>query len=333
VAVEEADGVTSFRTDGGVQLSVSVGDESGQVTVCNAGFFNSPSCRAVLVRGIEELSVAVTTHPAASGGPGQETIETHLDGWAARIEAPEPSPFLVGPETYTSAYGMIDGKPVVLRFSYSYRQQDIPTALQIGVMRSFSLGSEATPIEDPVLVPYSNPADGYEVLLPDVWLGRAIWDPVNGTPGGHTSFGAGRGAGTRGSPGLRITVGSADSTISLCGACPTVTVRSLIDIEELVVSTPSFLTDNPAEVHADLLLGGEPAGSEKAGIGNNCLGCPQAYYHVYTIHNGRPVVLAFDYWTVRFGEINTPDERAVRFAPSTLQEILESFRFIDTAGS
>ena len=65
-------------------------------------------------------------------------IETALDGWAARIEAPAPSPFLVGPESYTHAFGMIDGRPVVLRFNYSYRQQDLPTTTQLAVMDSFA---------------------------------------------------------------------------------------------------------------------------------------------------------------------------------------------------
>ena len=42
-------------------------------------------------------------------------------------------------------------------------------------------------------------------------------------------------------------------------------------------------------------------------------------YQVFTFHNGRPVVLSFDYWTIAFERLQT----------DYVAEIIESFRFSD----
>jgi hypothetical protein len=194
------------------------------------------------------------------------------------------------------------------------------------VLRSFRFVEPIDP-ESLGLDLYSNLESGYEVLLPAQWASEPT---AHVRPGGRnaTAFGSGRGAGTRGAPALTITVGETDGSIGLCFNC-SATVTNLDELEELVASTPSFFTTGPPERHSELVLGGELARSESAGIGNNCLGCPNAYYHVFTIHHGRPVVLAFDYWTVRFESMVVTPGNEVPFTQQMLDAILQSFRFTD----
>jgi hypothetical protein len=60
----ERDGTTRFRTGAYVvELDVSVGERSGQVTVCNTA-----PCQTVTVADIEELDAALETFPAGIGG-------------------------------------------------------------------------------------------------------------------------------------------------------------------------------------------------------------------------------------------------------------------------
>ena len=163
---------------------------------------------------------------------------------------------------------------------------------------------------------------------------RSIWADLQGVPFEQGYLNAGGiktrylRAGTRGAPALTITVGETDGSIGLCFNC-SATVTNLDELEELVASTPSFFTTGPPERHSELVLGGELARSDSAGIGNNCLGCPNAYYHVFTIHHGRPVVLAFDYWTVRFESMVVTPGNEVPFTQQMLDAILQSFRFTD----
>jgi hypothetical protein len=173
---------------------------------------------------------------------------------------------------------------------------------------------------------FINRAEGYELLLPAIWAPTEV---ERGDSQTATAFGSGAGFGTRSAPALTIIVGETDGSITPC-TCPRTKVSSLDDLEELVVSTPSFFHTGPPEQHSELTLDGEQARSESAGIGNNCLGCPDAFFHVYAIHDGRPFVLAFDYWTVRFRTISTP-EIDLNFSPQTLDTILNSFRFLEPA--
>ena len=180
------------------------------------------------------------------------------------------------------------------------------------------------------LVTYADPEGLFDMRMPRAWAA----EPSEGRVGEMTrtlGFGVGSGFGTTESPGLRIFIGSDQGTIAKCPDCPEVAIRTLDDLEEFVVSTPSFSTDGPPEAHETLTLGGESARSERPGISNDCLGCPDFYYHVFTIHGGRPIVLAFDYWNIRFGRITVPGGRDVPFSRAKLETILASFRFLDGA--
>jgi hypothetical protein len=180
----------------------------------------------------------------------------------------------------------------------------------------------------------------YEVLLPDSWLSfegdrsyrlvPGLWnsdDPEGNPYPGVRRFGI-DGAG-HGVPALTISYGEPDGSVFLCQSsatrCAEVVVQSLEDLEEVLVSTPLIYAEalcgedgcEEREPRGDLILGGEPARFEAAGIRNNGLGIPWAMHHVFAIHEGRPVVLAFDYWIIRFE--NFP-----------VDEVVESFRFLDS---
>ena len=130
----ESNGATYFSSDGHVVLLVSVGSRAGWVTVCSG-----EPCQIVMVDGIDELDAIVMTVAAPSGRIPEQTVDIALDGWPARMQGPAPDQFLDGPPANVNVFGMLDGRPVVLRFNYSWRAQDIPTAMQSAVIESFAL--------------------------------------------------------------------------------------------------------------------------------------------------------------------------------------------------
>ena len=96
--------------------------------------------------------------------------------------------------------------------------------------------------------------------------------------------------------------------------------KTLDELEEALISTPRFFSSE--EIHDETLLDGGPARIEYVAIHSNCLGCPGAKYHVFALRDGRPIVLAFDYWNLRFDRLGA--NTAARF-----DEIVASFRFLD----
>jgi hypothetical protein len=74
--------------------------------------------------------------------------------------------------------------------------------------------------------------------------------------------------------------------------------------------------ERPSYVRAD---DPEDAGLRPGVPGGNCLGCPDMRYQLYVLHDGRPLLLTFDYWTLAF--------EALSF--DYFQQIIESFRFLD----
>jgi hypothetical protein len=96
---------------------------------------------------------------------------------------------------------------------------------------------------------------------------------------------------------------------------------TLGELEDILVSTPRFYSSN--ESHDYRFLDRDLAGVETPAIGTNCLGCPQARIHVYAIHDGRPVVLAFDYWMIRFGSLGDRESRQI------IDAITDSFEFTE----
>jgi len=128
----DGNGLTYFRSEGHTALVVSVGNRAGLVWVCSW-----EPCQAVRVDGIDELGANLQTVATRIGRIPEQTVDIALDGWPARIKAPAANRFLEGPPANVNIFGMLDGRPVVLRFNYSYRVQDIPTATQAAVIESF----------------------------------------------------------------------------------------------------------------------------------------------------------------------------------------------------
>jgi hypothetical protein len=135
---------TAFRVDGRIALLISTGTGDGWMTLCSAG-----PCRVMRFDGINGLDAAIRSVRPREGRLPEQTLDVALDGWPARIKAPA-SGLLDGPPAYVHVYGMLGPRPVVLRFPYSYRSQDLPTAMQLRVIRSFRLASSPPrPMIDP----------------------------------------------------------------------------------------------------------------------------------------------------------------------------------------
>ena len=149
------------------------------------------------------------------------------------------------------------------------------------------------------------------------------------------AFGSGSGFATRSDPALTISIGDAAGAIWVCQPdCARAVPSTLDDLDMALTSTPSSPGPIPLEIHGDIRLGGEAGRWERPGYrqrsrhgnlgigvnrGGTCLGCPQMRYQAYTFHDGRPLVVTFDYWNIAFGRI--PLDDAAR--------MIESFRFLD----
>jgi hypothetical protein len=186
--------------------------------------------------------------------------------------------------------------------------------------------ASATPFVDPTeLVPFISREDGYELLIPRFWGdGRTTADP------GIRRFGFGGGSGTRGDPALTISIGEPNGTVIVCqnlAGCNKVTATTLDELGAALISVPKEMRSaiyGPVEGSCcHLVLGGEAGRTDrptyKRGGGQGCLGCPGMLYFQYAFHRGRPVVLAWDFWTIHFK----------RFSSSYIDEITASFRFLD----
>jgi hypothetical protein len=117
--------------------------------------------------------------------------------------------------------------------------------------------------------------------------------------------------------------------------CETVVAKSLKELERVLVSVPPDRDPYvPAEKRGTLVLAGQAGRWVRPGYelsidaeigigamtgGGNCLGCPGLRYVAFTIRNGRPVVVSWDFWTTAF--------EAVR--PSYAVDIVESLELHD----
>jgi hypothetical protein len=198
-------------------------------------------------------------------------------------------------------------------------------ALGIGIGQVLPLpGTEATPTpgstETPTpdsegMVIFSNPRDGYELVVPEQWEVGA--EPDFGEPlQGVVRFGR---AANRDYGALTVSIGSPDGRFYLCtaGLCGETVARTLDELQALVVSVPEVLSDK--ELHELTELGGEPARIEKMRM-SGIVGGPALFYSVFALHDGRPVVLSFDHYSIRYGYLSTRE----------IHQIVASFRFLDT---
>ena len=185
-----------------------------------------------------------------------------------------------------------------------------PTKLDArrGSFASPGVSPDATPemLGDPLaLTPFRNEAGGYELGLPASWLGGLVADDVVELVG------------------VTIVAGDRDGHLDTCGIdlwpCADTPITTLARIDDAIDCAPSLYASSFPERHADTTLGGEPARIESLKIPRKFVSGPPAWYCVYAIHDGRPYVLAFDYWSIRY----TP------FFAARVDKIIASFKFID----
>jgi hypothetical protein len=161
-------------------------------------------------------------------------------------------------------------------------------------------------LADPLaLRPFRNEAWGYELGLPPSWLDGLVADDVVEYVG------------------VKIVAGDRDGHLGTCGIdlwpCADKPITTLGQIDDAIDCAPKLYASSFPERHADTTLGGEPARIESLTIPRKYVAGPPAWYCVYAIHDGRPYLLAFDYWSIRY----TP------FFAARADKIIASFEFID----
>lgn len=205
----------------------------------------------------------------------------------------------------------------------------IPPPTQIPVPSPEATAESEDGTSEVEMVPFADPDGLFDMRAPRIWITSVEQESI-GEGSRSLRFGNGsESAHATQSPGLRIVIGQEDGSMVLCADCPAARVRTLDDLEGLVVSMPSRLGVAPPEVRGDLILGGEHARSAITGISGECSACGDAYFHIFTVHDQRAIVLMFDYWNVRSERLILPNGRRVPFTRATLNELLASFRFLD----
>jgi hypothetical protein len=230
-------------------------------------------------------------------------------------------------------------------------------AIGLGLgLRPYLIGTDASPTpsigpaasdESSSLVPYTNSELGYQLLLPPAWVASAEpWrDPRAGVPPGTSMPGVVRfgDSDAGGLPALMISVGTEDGEVMLplvtappamtetcrSGICRQQTVASLEELDEAVTSAPSRVPTSTTEVVVDGEAGRIESPASATCDASGCQfytgsgvmwlpGRPLVLRTVVFLHEGRPFVLAFDYFSASRDEVLA---------------IVESFRFLDATAS
>ena len=303
-------------------LTVSIGSPDGTINVCAPML-----CHQIVATTLDDLDDAVAGRAVGSGPMTETAVELTLDGEPARLERIEFGEGLIlgGPQ-FHHLFAFHEGRPIILSFDvYAYgigHEAVNDIAWVYGLIDGFHFLDEPTATVDPApdqLLLYTNAVDGYELKLPNSWGEGSFSTPTRRA--GITTFGRGD------KVFLTVRVGDPNGVIYLCRRratamlprCSDTTIRALHEFAGVLTSAPEqaqMPLHDVTEVQTDTILGGEPGMIERFDAGAYLSG-PPAYYHVFTIHDGRPVVLSFEGWAVRRGEI--PD----------LNAIVDSFRFLD----
>lgn len=339
----EFDDARTWAGDDG-ELMISYGTsifDGGNVTVCAPPLPSYNTCMPL------EHGYSIPFNPAVDGvGP------ISMEGWLDRCDGGCPvttSDALLGGEaasmdravisdrqlTYVATFH--DRRPIVLYWSEPLALADQSRiASMVASFQFLDPSASQEPFVDPTeLVPFGGAELGYEILVPRVWAESA------GSPEpGVTTFGSGAGFGTEGLPALTISLGDPDGRVTLCQpSCELIVATTLDQVQDALVSMMARTAGSPGWprlAHGDVVLGGESGRFERPdylrrgdpesvglrprfGESNGCLGCPDMRYQLYVIHDGRPLVLTFDFWTVAFEVISY----------DYFLEITRSFRFVD----
>jgi hypothetical protein len=293
------DGV--WRFEGGDppgQLTVSFGDSiiaSGVVAICHLGSCEQEEIESQVpydeTRSLGQLQVVINVRldPELNTQPG--LADATLGGLAAEQQAE-----VAGGRRHLYVYAIHESRPIVLYWSVpeaSFTETELLALVDGFTFIDPPPASSPIPGIDEEYVEITDAAGGYRMLVPYAWEESGAQEP-EGTASVR-SFGS---AVDYGHAALTITVGELDGSIWLCGAggCDLHVVNTLAELEEAIVSEP---TDLPGVqvIHVDTTLGGEPARIERLDTGGFIWG-PPAFYNIYTFHDGRPVVIQLDNWTL-----------------------------------
>jgi hypothetical protein len=204
------------------------------------------------------------------------------------------------------------------------------------IIDSFRFIEPREPVVPPneQLAPFTNSEDGYEVMLPDSWMGEDSGGEANlfldyaGNPyPGVRRFGEAVDLdspdGASGRPALTISGGGADGTVLVCHSswCDEVVVGSLDELQEVLAETEGGCGSSVnGLLHSDTHLADLEARAMLRGSSGGCFVAESpGLYYIYAIDEGRPVILAFDQVTAQFSAGNARDS----------QQILASFRLIE----
>jgi hypothetical protein len=317
--------------------------EGGEVTVCAPPGGDLVECMTLdhgfsvpfdpEIDGVGPIDLEVWLDRCDGACP-LTTTDVSLDG-----ESADEQRAVIKEQQLTYVTTFHNRRPIILYWSEPVADADESRVQQM--LRSFRFleppldGSPAPFIDPTELVAHVDSESAYEILVPRYWEESAQGIFLRGSPfRGVTRFGAGGGAGTGLAPGLTISIGNPDGSLFICHElCERVVVTTM---DELEVALTSVMDQGPIdEVSGELTLGGEAGRWERPhyqqtgshgdlGIGamtggGNCLGCPDMRYQAFTFHNGRPIVLAFDYWNIAFERLET----------DYVAQMIESFRFLD----
>ena len=215
-----------------------------------------------------------------------------------------------------------DDKPTLLRMA-AIGMAAVLLILALGVGIGLEIGLIRFPGPRPVpILPsatprlFSNHADGYELLLPQDW-DEISFPRLDGEPAAGVRRFRAPSLSIRA---LTISVGEPNGTLRICdSSCREVEGQVSLDIlQETLVSSPDAA--GWRQVHGDAVIGGDAARFERPNTGGTIWnGEHPTFYHFFGLHDGRPVVLSFDYWPIGRGAITT----------DTMHAIVESFRFVN----
>lgn len=326
------------------ELMISYGTsifDGGEVTVCAPPLAGYVECSLLehgysipfdpSVDGVGPISMEVWLDRCDGGCP-VTTTDAALDGEVAGMDRAVISERQL---TYVTTFH--GRRPIVLYWNEPVEDADEARVQQmLASFRFLDPTTSPAPFLDPTeLVMFGGSELGYEMLVPRFWA-----ESASAPQPGVTTFGSGRGAATGELPALTVSIGTSDGRVVLCQpTCEAVVVTTLGEIEDVLVSVMARPDGDipgwPRVVHGDVALGGEPGRFERAdylrrgdpedaglrprfGDSSNCLGCPDMRLQLYAIHDGRPAVLAFDFWTIAF--------EAVGY--DYFLTMVESFRFL-----
>jgi hypothetical protein len=298
-----SDETTFEATRFDLRVEITSGDPGGRIQPCRQAAGSWEDCSPILATGIGPLVDALRPGQVRIGEnpPTVEYGETTLNGEPAqliRIEGSQPGR-RAQYVTYVAA--IHEGRPYLVRFSSALAgaMADVGPILArfhfVHPVEGFTPSDPEMKLEW-----FEDPNGEYRLQLPHAWIGTARSALDASFPGAS--------AWTFGQASLKVSFGPSGG-------------MTLGDLEDLLVSVPPMYPFRE-EVHDYRFLGGALAGVEQPIRSATCLGCPTATIHVYAVRDGRAVVLAFDYWTIRFDRLG-PDNESQRI----LNAIIESFEF------